>query len=240
MKVIGVIPARWASKRFEGKVLAPLAGKPMIQHVWERASQCKLIDELLIACDDEKILKASKGFGAKAVLTSPKHCCGTDRIAEVVERMDVDIVVNIQGDEPLVSPESIDALISSMMADEDCLMGTLIKIISNKNELHDPNVVKVVIDSKSNALYFSRALIPFQREPQGDVSYYKHFGIYAFRKNFLFVFKDLPKSNLERIEKLEQLRVIDNGYKIKTVLTDMESMGVDTPEDLKIVENLLR
>jgi 3-deoxy-manno-octulosonate cytidylyltransferase (CMP-KDO synthetase) len=239
MKKMAVIPARWGSTRFEGKVLADLAGKPLVQHVWERACQCKSLDEIIIACDDERVLTVVKSFGAKGVLTSKDHSCGTDRIAEVVlSQDDVGIVLNIQGDEPLLDPRSIDNLIYTMSQDRSCQMATLIKVLDNPQLLGDPNVVKVIIDAKGYAIYFSRAEIPFLRE-KGAVVFYQHIGIYAFTREFLFTFKNLPRLQLEKAEKLEQLRAIENGYRIKTVVTEADFVGVDTPEDLKKVERLL-
>ncbi|VAX35438.1 3-deoxy-manno-octulosonate cytidylyltransferase [hydrothermal vent metagenome] len=238
MKIVGVIPARWGSSRFEGKVLAEISGKPMIQHVWERASQSKFLEECIIACDDEKVFEAAKGFGACVVMTSKDHDSGTDRIVEVVCERDVDIVVNIQGDEPLIDPLVIDALVQALEEDPECEMATVIKVIEKEDELNNPNVVKVVTDDKGHALYFSRSLIPYNRENQ-EVTYYKHLGIYAYRKNLLMKLKELSKSSLEEIEKLEQLRVLEAGYKIKTILTDIETIGVDTPEDLKYVEEII-
>lgn len=239
MKIIGVIPARWGSTRFEGKMLAKLAGKPMIQHVWERAKSAVELDDLLIACDDDRILSAAKQFGAKAVLTSREHPSGTDRIAEAVEKLDVDIVINIQGDEPMIQPKVIDELCRAIKGDPSCVMATVIKKADRLEDLTNPNVVKVVIDEHKNALYFSRATIPFNRDRQAVV-YYKHLGLYAYRKEFLLAFRQWPKSTLEKAEQLEQLRVVEKGYKIKTVLTDAETIGVDTPQDLAYVETLLR
>jgi len=238
MKIIGVIPARWASKRFEGKVLAPLMGEPMIKHVWFNASQSELLDDVIIACDDERVLKAAKGFGAKAVLTSKDHQSGTDRIAEAVKDTAWDIVVNIQGDEPLLKHEVIDNLINALISDQQCSMATVIRELTNKDEINNPNVVKAVIDEKNNALYFSRSPIPYNRD-NADIIYFKHLGIYAYRRDFLFTFTKLPKSPLEKIEKLEQLRALEFGYKIKTFLTDQDTVGVDTPEDLRLVQSML-
>jgi len=239
MKIIGVIPARWASTRFEGKVLAPINGKPMIQHVWERAGQSELLDDLIIACDDDRVFSAAQQFGAKAVLTSKDHASGTDRIAEAIESVDGDIIVNIQGDEPLIHHAVIDALAKALVDNASCSMGTAIKVLEAEEELKDPNVVKVVVDGEMNALYFSRFPIPYNRENDAEVAYYKHLGIYAYRRNFLLSYKNLPKSNLEKAEKLEQLRALEFGYKIKTVVTDIETIGVDTPGDLARVEKLL-
>lgn len=239
MKTVGIIPARWASQRFEGKVLADIKGKPMLQHVWERASECATLNDLVIACDDERVFTAAQQFNAKAVMTSKEHLSGTDRIAEVMESMEGDIIVNIQGDEPLMAPAVIDSLVQSLMDDKTCSMATVIKVFSNSTELKDPNVVKVVVDGDMNALYFSRSAIPFNRDNDSDVVYYKHLGIYAYRKDFLTAYRSLPKSNLEKSERLEQLRALEFGYKIKTVLTDKETIGVDTPEDLKKVIKIL-
>ncbi|MBF0522648.1 MAG: 3-deoxy-manno-octulosonate cytidylyltransferase [Candidatus Omnitrophica bacterium] len=242
MKVIGVIPARWGSTRFEGKVLALIAGKPMIEHVWLRVKKSKILNDIIIACDDEKVLKTAVQFGAKAVLTSPNHPSGTDRIAEVVKDLDVDIVVNIQGDEPLIQHAVIDNLANALMSDQSAVMSTVIKRLEKQEELDNPNVVKAVIDEESNALYFSRAAIPYNRDKKDfkALTYYKHLGIYAYRKNFLLKLKDLPPSLLEKTEKLEQLRVLEAGYKIKAILTDLETIGVDTKEDLKLVEAILQ
>lgn len=238
MKSIGVIPARWKSTRFEGKVLAEISGKPMIQHVWGQVKKSKKLDDVIIACDHEKVLNAARDFGAKAVLTSPDHASGTDRIAEAVQDEECDIVVNIQGDEPMIHPEVIDNLIEALESDSTCSMATAIKVIDKQEDVADPNVVKVVIDSSNNALYFSRSAIPFDRDNIG-AKCYKHLGIYAYRKSFLFEFKDLPKSCLESAECLEQLRALEAGFKIKTILTDIETIGVDTKQDLEKVEKLL-
>lgn len=240
MKIIGIIPARWGSTRFEGKVLANIAGKPMLQHVYERAKQAKLIDGVLIACDDERIFKACEKFGARVVLTSSNHPSGTDRIAEAAKKISCGLVINIQGDEPLIKPSVIDDLARVMMEERVATVGTLIKKIENKQEIENPNIVKVIVDQHKYALYFSRAVVPYPRDQKDreGIVYYKHLGIYAYRKDFLLNFKNLPKSNLEEIERLEQLRILEAGYKIKTVLTQAETIGVDTPEDLEKVEAL--
>ena len=232
MKSIGIIPVRWASTRFEGKALAMLAGKPLIQHVWERARQSQSLSEVAIACDDDRIAVAAEQFGARVVMTAKEHASGTDRLTEAIETLDGDIIVNIQGDEPLIEPAVIDALVKAVIEDPACSMGTAIKMITAKKELKDPNVVKVVVDGGMNALYFSRSLIPFNRDNDEEAVYYKHLGIYAYRRDFLISYKSLPKSNLEKTEKLEQLRALEFGYKIKTIVTEVETIGVDTPEDL--------
>lgn len=241
MKIIGIIPARWGSTRFEGKVLAKIGDKPMIQHVYERARQAKLLDGVLIACDDERILKAAQKFGARAVLTATNHPSGTDRIAEAAKNISCGLVINIQGDEPLIKAAVIDELALTMREEKTAPVGTLIKKIENKEEIGNPNVVKVAIDQHKYAIYFSRSVIPYPRDEKNYTGiYYKHLGIYAYRKDFLLNYKNLPKSNLEETEKLEQLRVLEAGYKIKTVLTDVETIGVDTPEDLQRVEKLFQ
>lgn len=232
IETIGVIPARFSSTRFEGKVLADLAGKPMVQHVWERAKEARLLNDLIIATDDQRVAKVVEGFGGKVMLTSVDQPSGTDRLAEVVNPIDVKIVVNIQGDEPLVHPTMIDELVRALSEDESVVMATIIKRITKKEELIDPNIVKVVVDRFGNALYFSRSPIPFEKGELAKV-FYKHLGLYAYTKDFLFTFTNLPKSNLEAAESLEQLRALENNYKIKTIETKFETVGVDTPEDLE-------
>ena len=241
MDCIGVIPARFSSSRFQGKILADICGKPMIQHVWERAKAALELDDLIIACDEEAVLKAVTSFGAKAVLTAKGHVCGTDRIIEVVNPLDVKIVVNIQADEPLIEPVMIDQLVQAMLVNKGISMATLMKKISHAHELSDPNTVKVVVDKNNFALYFSRSAIPHRAhncEVKSPV-YYKHIGLYAYTKDFLFTYKNLPVSNLEKIEKLEQLRVLEEGFRIKVIETNVETIGVDTPEDLEKVKVLL-
>lgn len=240
MKAIGIIPARWASTRFEGKILALINGKPMIQHVWERASKSARLEELIIACDDERVVEAAKQFGAQVVLTSTGHMSGTDRIAEVADSKNADIVINIQGDEPLINPQVIDALVQALIDDPECQMATAVKSITDKPELDDPNVVKVVIDGDFNTLYFSRSPIPFNRDHDENIVYYKHLGIYSYRRDFLLMYAKLPKANLEQAEKLEQLRALEFGYRIKAVITDVDTVGVDTVKDLVRVEKLLK
>ncbi len=243
MNAIGVIPARWGATRFEGKVLANLLGKPVIQHVWESAKRAKTLDDLVVACDDERILKVVEGFGGKAIYTSPDQPSGTDRLAEVVNPLDVDIAVNIQGDEPLVKPLMIDNLVIAIQDEKAAQMATVIKRIEDDSELTNSNVVKVVVDKNGYALYFSRYAIPYNRTGETDEKkrpvYYKHIGLYAFTKDFLFTFRNLPKSALENAERLEQLRVLEYGYKIKTIETKFDTVGVDRPEDLKRAEEAL-
>ena len=234
MDVIGVIPARYSSVRFEGKVLADIMGKPMIQHVWERAKQAKILDDVIIACDNELVEKTAKEFGAKTVFTSKAHICGTDRIAEVVNPLDVRIIVNIQGDEPLIHPMMIDSVARALLNNKNLSMATLRKRIDDTALINDPNIVKVVVDKFDFALYFSRAPIPYLAE-NSEVKqplYYKHIGLYAYTKDFLFTFKKFPVSDLEKAEKLEQLRVLEEGFRIKVIETKYDTVGVDTPEDL--------
>lgn len=243
MEVIGVIPARYSSKRFEGKVLADILGKPMIHHVWERAKEAIVLEEVIIACDDERIAEVAKGFGAKVVLTAKGHASGTDRICEVVNPLDVRIVVNIQADEPLIQPAMIDLLAQTMLDDKSLCMATMAKRIDDPKEINDPHVVKVVVDRNNFALYFSRAGIPFLAENSEVKSpvYYKHIGLYAYTKDFLFTYKNIPSSRLEKTECLEQLRVLEEGYRIKVIETKYDTIGVDTPEDLeKVIRHLKR
>jgi len=238
MNAIGVIPARYGATRFQGKVLADLMGKPVVQHVYEMAKNAKMLDDLIIATDDERIEKCVKAFGGKVVLTSVDQPTGTDRLAEVVNPIDVKVVVNIQGDEPLVHHSMIDELVRTMLENDSINMATAIKRIDNKDEIMDPNVVKVVIDKEGFALYFSRSPIPFERSEQSK-SFYKHLGLYAYTKDFLFTFTNLPKSELEKVESLEQLRALEHGYKIKTIETKFETVGIDTPEDLEKAKKVI-
>lgn len=252
MKCIAVIPARWHSTRFKGKVLADINGKPMVQHVWERVKRAHEIDEIIVAVDKEKVFKIVESFGGKAVYTSPEQPSGTDRLAEVVNALDADVIINIQGDEPLVHPLMVDELAQVFEYDKDVQMATIVKRIHRKEDIADPNVVKVVVDRKGYALYFSRSPIPFlSKSGSGgsgyvadieDVSgrYFKHIGLYSYTKDFLFTYTNLPKSMLEEEEKLEQLRVLEHGYKIKTIETTYDTIGVDTPEDLEKVKELLQ
>ncbi|MEW6170599.1 MAG: 3-deoxy-manno-octulosonate cytidylyltransferase [Candidatus Omnitrophota bacterium] len=240
MDVIGVIPARYSSTRFDGKVLIDILGKPMIQHVWEKAKQASMLDDLIIACDDERIKKVAEEFGAKVILTAKGHLSGTDRIAEIVNPIDVKVIINIQADEPLIHPSTIDSLSRALLFDKNCNIASLMKKIEDPAEINDHNVVKVVTDKNGHALYFSRSTIPFVRNHKADTHvYFKHLGIYAYTKDFLFTFKNLPISNLEKLEALEQLRVLEHGYKIKMIETNFETVGVDTPADLDKVINIL-
>jgi len=242
MDVIGVIPARYSSTRFEGKVLADILGKPMLQHVWERAKEARILDDLIIACDDERVAQVAREFGAKVVLTSLGHASGTDRIIEVVNPIEVKVVVNIQADEPLIHPMMIDTVARALLDDSKVSMATVSKKIDDPDEISDPHVVKVVVDKNNCALYFSRAAIPYHAANSSvkSVNYYKHIGLYSYTKDFLFTYKNLPASDLEQIECLEQLRVLKEGFRIKVIETKYETIGVDTPGDLEKVKDYLQ
>lgn len=243
MEVLGIIPARYDSTRFKGKVLADLFGKPLIQHVYERAKRAVRLDDLVVAADDQRVVEAVNNFGGKVILTSKEYISGTDRLREVASLIDSKIIINIQGDEPLIHNSMIDSLAQCLLSDPSIPMATLIKKIDNEEELNNPNVVKVVIDRLGYALYFSRRTIPYLREPLGkksEVVFYKHIGIYGYTRDFLFTFNNMPPSPLEKAEKLEQLRALEHGYKIKTIETTFDTIGVDTPEDLEKVKEKLK
>jgi 3-deoxy-manno-octulosonate cytidylyltransferase (CMP-KDO synthetase) len=247
--IIAVIPARYGSTRFPGKALADIKGKPMIQWVHERTRRSKLINRVIVATDDERILSAVKSFGGEAMMTSSHHATGTDRIAEVAKSLECDIVVNVQGDEPLIRHEMIDEALLPLVRDAAIPMGTLCRRIEDREEAFDPNVVKVVFDKNGFALYFSRAPIPWDRDAWAGKSswkelslegpLYKHIGLYAYRRDFLLDYAAMPRTALETAEKLEQLRALEQGHKIKVVITRYESFGVDIPGDLgKILKRL--
>ncbi|MBI5634008.1 MAG: 3-deoxy-manno-octulosonate cytidylyltransferase [Nitrospirae bacterium] len=247
MSAIVVIPARYASTRFPGKPLALLKGMPIIQHVYQNSLNARLAGEVIVATDSETIFETVISFGGKAVITSPDHQSGTDRIAEVAAAMKCDIMVNVQGDEPLIRPEMIDAVIS-VLDDSRASLGTLVIPIQDSREIFDPNIVKVVFDSEGFAWYFSRAPIPYHRDEwkssDQQLSHvthdcYKHIGIYSYRREVLLQLSALPPSRLENIEKLEQLRAIEHGFRIKVRETSFETIGVDTPQDLERVEQCL-
>lgn len=236
MKVLGIIPCRYQSSRFPGKPLADIHGKPMIQHVYERAGKCQKLDDLLVATDDRRIAQAVKAFGGKSVLTRNDHESGTDRIFEASESLgliDSDIVVNIQGDEPLLVPEMIEQLAGALRSSSDRKMATLAFVSHDREEYLNPNVVKVVTDSNGCALYFSRSPLPYFRNDLNNLGFLKHLGFYAYRQSFLRIFTELPPGRLEKAEKLEQLRAMEHGYSIHVVLSPVETHGVDTPEDLE-------
>jgi len=272
MPSIVIIPSRYASTRFPGKPLCLLSGKPMIQHVYERAKKAGLVQEVFVATDSKLIYDSVEGFGGKAIMTSESHGSGTDRLAEAVEKLQAsgfrlqasDIIVNVQGDEPLIHPQMIDDVIS-LMEDEKASVGTLSKRIEETDEILNPNVVKVVSDSDGFALYFSRSPIPYHRDFPEIVDtkryavsskekenrkgaycvapaahyFYKHIGIYTYRKEVLLRLSKMPSARLETIERLEQLRALENGLRIKVKETLFNTIGVDTPADIERVEKCL-
>jgi len=243
MEAIGVIPARYGATRFEGKLLKDLCGKPVIQHVYERAKKAKLLDDLIIAADDDRIVKAVEAFGGKVVFTSKTHTTGTDRLTEVVNQIDVKLIVNIQGDEPLIQPLLIDDLVRTMQDPDEAqtVMATVVKKSRSLEEFKSPDVVKAVVNQKGYAMYFSRSPIPTLLKFDAEKDFfYKHIGIYAYRKDFLFTFKKLAKSALEKNERLEQLRALEAGYRIKAIETNFETVGVDTPDDLELAKQMIQ
>ena len=234
MNVLGVIPARYQSTRLPGKPLADILGRPMIQWVYENVSRSALLDEVIVAADDNRVIAAVERFGGKAVMTSRDHATGTDRVAEVADRYDARIVVNIQGDEPFVNPGMIDEIVQPLLEDESIPMSTLMHGIEDREDLHNPNVVKVVNDARGFALYFSRSLIPFPRHENLHRAY-EHIGIYAYRKDFLLRCAKMSPTLLEKTESLEQLRVLENGFRIRVVQTEQDyiPLSVDTKGDLE-------
>jgi 3-deoxy-manno-octulosonate cytidylyltransferase (CMP-KDO synthetase) len=248
-EIIAIIPARYGSTRFPGKSLVLIRDKPMIQWVYERTRLSRLVDRIIVATDDVRIMKAVSAFGGEAVMTSSSHATGTDRIAEVARNVKCNIVVNVQGDEPLIHPDMVDTAISPLLIDPAVPMGTLCKQIINREEVFDPNVVKVVFDTQGFALYFSRAPIPWNRDRWAekksfsdmtlDNAIYKHIGLYVYRRDFLLHYAGLQQTALEAVEKLEQLRALEHGHRIKVTTTEHESFGVDIPDDLsKILQRL--
>ena len=230
----GIIPARYRSTRFPGKALAFILGKPLIQRVYEGAKRARLLDQVIIATDDERIFQVARKFGAQVVMTSALHRSGTERVAEVARKIKTPIIINIQGDEPLIEGKMIDKLVK-VLQDKSILMASLMARVSDLNLLADSNRVKVVVDKKDYALYFSRSPLPFQ----ASRFFYQHIGIYGFKRDFLLKLVRLQPSRLEKMEKLEQLRVLENGYRIKMVETDFLTLSVDLPQDIiKVEENL--
>ena len=238
LEAVGVIPSRYRSTRFPGKALALLAGKPLIQHVYERSVLARSLDRVLVATDDDRILEAVRKFGGEGVLTSPDHASGTDRLAEVARRLEAGIYVNVQGDEPLVDPRDIDALVEKLRTDPLVGMATLRSPIRTREDLENPNVVKVVCDQAGDALYFSRSPIPHSGDG-GVAGTYRHQGLYAYRRDFLLEITAAPPGILERLERLEQLRVLEAGRGIRVLDALGSSIGVDTPEDLERASRIL-
>lgn len=252
-RIVGLIPARLASARLPGKVLADLAGKPMVQHVYERACQSRLLAEVRVATDEPRVAAVVEGFGGQAVLTSPDHASGTDRLAEVARGLDCDLIVNLQGDEPLLRPEIIDAAIAPFLTEPGLRLGTLATPISTLEEHQQPSAVKVVCDQRGFALYFSRCPLPYFRldpgeelpaealrvHPRSGLAPLKHIGLYVYTRETLLWMAQLPRTPLEITESLEQLRALENGCPIRVVTVDYSPRGVDTPEDLERVRRLL-
>jgi 3-deoxy-manno-octulosonate cytidylyltransferase (CMP-KDO synthetase) len=237
---IVVIPARFESTRFPGKPLAQIAGRPMIEHVYRRAAASRLVSRVIVATDDVRIADAVRAFGGEARMTRPTHRSGTERLAEVAASLDCDLVVNVQGDEPLVEPGMIDEAIAPVAADAAVPMATLRRAIDDPAEISSPHVVKVVVDRRDRALYFSRAGIPARRESAGGPARaFKHIGLYVYRREFLLSLAALPPTPLEQAEVLEQLRALEHGYAIVAVETRFDSIGVDTPDDLERVRAVL-
>lgn len=245
-KAVVIIPARYNSTRFPGKPLAVLNGKIIIQRVVERVSSSRLVDSIIVATDDKRIVDAVNAFGGRAVMTSQKHECGTDRIAEAAEKLECDIIINVQGDEPFMRPEMVDDIVEILNKDERASMSTLAVRIENTTDILSPHVVKVVTDDEGYALYFSRSPIPYYRDEWNDLNarsihpdktpVFKHIGIYGYRKDVLMTVSKMKKSRLEGIEKLEQLRALNYGMKIKVRETEFDTFGIDTMEDLRKAE----
>lgn len=239
--VLAVIPARFSAQRFPGKPLAVIAGKPLVQWVWMAAASAKRVTRVVVATDSEKIARVVQGFGGEAVMTSPKCPSGTDRVAQVARKIRAGIVVNVQGDEPLLQSQTIDRVVEVLQQDSQAVMSTAVRKAENEKEWRNPNVVKAVLDRLNYALYFSRAPIPAESHggPLAQAPHWVHIGLYAFRRPFLFRFAALPPSTLEQAERLEQLRVLEHGCSIKAVVVSQPTCGVDRPEDAKKAEQFL-
>ena len=240
MKSVCVIPARYSSTRLPGKPLADICGKPMICRVYERAKRSKSVAEVIVATDDEKILQAVEKNSGRAMMTRADHKTGTDRLAEVAEKFsDAEVIVNVQGDEPLIEPNLIDELVAEFAKDKNLQMATVAAELLDEDEMKNPNNVKVVVDRYNDALYFSRSLIPYPRNV-GNSKVFKHIGIYAYRRNFLLEYAKMEPSPLEQTESLEQLRALENGFKIRVIKSSCRFVGVDTAEDLELVNKIYR
>jgi 3-deoxy-manno-octulosonate cytidylyltransferase (CMP-KDO synthetase) len=241
MKITAVIPARYGSSRLEGKPLKEICGKPMIQHVYERVLKAELVQDVIVATDDERIVAAVEAFGGRAKLTSKDHKSGTDRVAEVMRVEKADIVANVQGDEPLIEPRMIDEAIQPLVDDPELMAATLCTPILNEADYNNPNVVKTVKDLHDNAMFFSRSLIPYPRHKEGFQPF-EHIGIYVFRYNFLMRFVELAQTPMEKVESLEQLRILENGYRLRVRTTQYpyNAVSVDTQEDLDAVRAIIQ
>jgi 3-deoxy-manno-octulosonate cytidylyltransferase (CMP-KDO synthetase) len=246
-RTIAVIPARYHSTRLPGKPLAELGGKPLIEHVYRRTAACRGLDGVIVATDDDRIADAVRAFGGLVRMTNLSHRSGTDRLAEVARALDHELIVNVQGDEPLIEPAMIEQAVTPLLDDPSIVMSTLRRRFERESEMRDPNVVKVVVDRRGSALYFSRSVIPFVRDSDSPSLAdsdsrpycYKHIGLYVYRRHFLLTLAHLPPTPLERAEALEQLRALEHGYRILVVETAYDSVGVDTPEDLERVRQLM-
>ena len=239
--IVGILPARWGSSRFPGKPVHLIAGKPLIQHVWDRCQVCSRLDETLVATDDERIRDAVLAFGGKVVMTSPDHPTGTDRIAEAARAIPAAThIINIQGDEPLIDPTLIDELAATLASHPDLPMVTAANELTDEVSFQDPNVVKVVLDASGHALYFSRSPIPYLRTRPPGLRLFRHKGIYGYSRRFLEQFVTWPPSPLETAESLEQLRALENGARIRVIITEDDSIGLDTPAQAPLIESLLR
>ena len=246
LRILAVIPARYAASRFPGKVLAPILQKPMVQWVFERVSRSHYIDEVWVATDHPKVREVVEGFGARVVMTSPAARSGTDRIAEAVRHVPADIIVNIQGDEPMIDAGAVDKAIEPLFHDDTIRVSTLVRPAQNLEEMEDVNTARVIFDQNHNAIYFTRGIIPYNRDVAdrrrwlSEFTYFQHVGVYVYRKDFLLTFAAWPETPLEKIEKLEQLRILEHGYKIHVVESDYVPICVDVPEDIPRVEAILR
>ncbi len=244
--IVGIIPARYASTRLPAKAIVDICGKPMVQRVYEQAKKSRLLSRVIVATDDQRIEEVVHRFGGDVMMTPTTCTSGSDRCAAAAQAIDADLIVNIQGDEPLIPPAMIDAAIQPLINDQTIPMGTIVRPITTPEELHDPAVVKVVIDRNGFALYFSRSIIPYVRDVPDRAqwadhySFYKHFGLYVFRKEFLLHYSTLSATELENAENLEQLRVLEYGYKIRVAVTQDDSIAVDTADDLARVEKIIK
>lgn len=242
MNIVGIIPSRYASTRFPGKPLKLIAGRTLIERVWRQAKKCKALSEVYIATDDIRIRDAALAFGAKVVMTSKTCKSGTDRLAEaaLTAAKGADIIINIQGDEPVISPALIGSIAQCLKTDRSLMAATAAYPLKSKEEINSPNVVKVVLDLRQYALYFSRYPVPYPRNEKKSTGYYKHIGIYGYRRGFLLKFAGWSQTPLERTEQLEQLRILEKGERIKVVISKVDSFGVDVPADIKKIERLIR
>jgi 3-deoxy-manno-octulosonate cytidylyltransferase (CMP-KDO synthetase) len=238
-RIVAIIPSRYQSTRLPGKPLASIDGKPMIEHVYRRAEQARTVDAVLVATDDERIAVAVRAFGGQVVLTRADHATGSDRLAEVAAHLEGELIVNVQGDEPLIDPDAIDAAVAPLRANPLEVVGTLRRRIDDEADWDNPSVVKVVVDRNGSALYFTRARVPFVRPGHPPPAAWRHVGLYVYRREFLLRLAALPQTPLELAEGLEQLRVLEHGYRICTVETTGDAVGVDTPEDLERVRRMM-